>query len=179
MNGGEAVKDRAKGPLIRFVIVFILLIGVFYAFYVPISQTPAYQSFLAMFAQATGAILSIMGQDVTVIGVDVESSLFHMQIVPGCDGMEAMALFVSAVLASPVSLRLRIWFMLPGILGVLLVDLVRLVSLFYIGTNWPAALHVMHWDIWPGLLIVIVLSSWLVWARWVWHRQQRVADVQT
>lgn len=162
----------------RFVIVFILLIGVFYAFYVPISQSESYDSYLAWFARVTGLILSVFGEDVAVSGTDVESSIFAMQIVPGCDGMEAMALFVSAVLASPVSLRLRIWFMLPGILGVLLVDLVRLVSLFYIGAYWPKALHVMHWDIWPGLLIVIVLSSWLIWARWVWLRQERQTDVQ-
>lgn len=175
-----AVKDQAKGPLVRFVIVFILLIGVFYAFYIPISQVEGYNSYLALFAKATGGILSLFGEDISVSGTDVKSSLFAMQIVPGCDGMEAMALFVSAVLASPVSLRLRIWFILPGILGVLLVDLVRLVSLFYIGAYWPKALHVMHWDIWPGLLIVIVLSSWLVWARWVWRRQlEQEADVKT
>jgi exosortase/archaeosortase family protein len=158
---------------VRFVIVFTLLIGVFYAFYVPISQAEGYRSFLAVFARATSAVLGLLGHDVNVNGTVVASARFSMNIVPGCDGMEAIALFVAAVLASPLPLRARLAFMLPGVLGLLVVDLIRLVSLFVIGVHYPSAVETVHWDVWPGLLIAIVLVSWLIWARWMWRRQER------
>lgn len=163
----------------RFVITFTLLIGVFYAVYLPVSQAESYKSYLGLFASATAAVLSAMGHDVVVAGTKVTSGAFSMNIVAGCDGMEAIALFVSAVLASPIVLRSRLVFLVPGVVGLLLLDLVRLVSLFLIGLSYPSAMETVHWDIWPGILIAVVLASWLIWARWIWRRQQPMHDVQS
>lgn len=175
---GGIMSDRTKAPIVRFVVIFTLLIGAFYAVYLPFSQTESYNSFLNLIARITGTILSVFGEDVTVTANLVKSSRFPMKVVPGCDGMEAMALFVSAVFASPTTLRLRIIFVIPGVLALLLLDFVRLVSLFYIGTYYPDYMHTMHWDIWPGILIAAVLSGWLVWARWIWNQQGQQAHVK-
>lgn len=159
-------------------VLFVIFIAIFYAVYLPVSQSEWYKSYLAVLSWTTSAVLTALGQDASVASVKVSSPLFAMTIVPGCDGMEAFALFVGAILSSPVSLRLRLLFLVPGLMGLWMVNLVRLVSIFFIGAYYPNAFEFMHRDIWPGFLIVIVLVSWLIWARWAWRQQGQGTHVQ-
>jgi exosortase H (IPTLxxWG-CTERM-specific) len=156
----------SKGPVARFVLVFSLLIAVFYAAYLPFIETPWFKTYLAILAEACGGIVGLLGQEVAVNDRWVVAPAFSMEIVSGCDGLEATALFVSAVLASPVPLRSRLVFMAIGTGVLMMINLARIVSLFYIGVYFPKALDRIHFDAWPGLLIVLILGCWLIWARW-------------
>ena len=66
---------RSKGPVLRFVGVAGLLIGMFYAAYVPVSQTPAYGSYLVLWADIGSATLRLLGEDDTVEVADLPSCL--------------------------------------------------------------------------------------------------------
>lgn len=114
-------------------------------------------------------MLRVFGEDVTVYGQTVSSSRFGLQVVGGCDGIEAIALFTSAVLASPVSWRRRLPFILAGTAVLFVVNLLRIVSLYFAGVHFPQAMDRMHWELWPGLFIVGILGCWVVWARWAWR----------
>lgn len=169
---------QSKAPVVRFVVVFGAVLGLFYLVYLPFSQTQAYRSYLALIAEASGLLLWILGYDVTVIGRSIGSVPdFAVSIVPGCDGMEAIALFASAVLASPVAFRSRLWFMVIGVVALLAVNVVRVVTLFLTGLYLPETFETMHWDLWPGVLIVVVLICWLIWARWAVRHRSTQSDV--
>lgn len=157
----------SKGPVIRFVVLFALLMGAFYAVYLPFSDEEGlFGDYLAFIAKGTGIVLSLVGQDITVEGTTLDAPRFGVEIVRGCDGVEATALFASAVLASPVALRARLVFMLVGTAALVVINIFRNVTIFLVGVYFPKAVDRIHFEVWPGVLIVLVLVSWLIWARW-------------
>ncbi len=148
-------------------LLFAILMGAFYAVYLPFSgEEGIFGDYLALIARASGIILNLVGQDITIDGTGVDTRGFGMEIVRGCDGVEATALFASAVLASPVALRARLVFMLAGTAALVLINIFRNVTIFLVGVYFPAAVDRIHFEAWPGVMIVLVLVSWLIWARW-------------
>jgi len=107
-----------------------------------------------------------MGQDVGVVDTSVTSEEFSMEIVRGCDAIEPTAAFVAAVLASPVPFAAKIPGVLVGSAALGLVNLVRLVRLFFIGVYFPRALGFMHFDVWQAAFIVVAICFWAVWVQW-------------
>ena len=59
----------------------------------------------------------------------------------------------------------------------LLINLVRLVSLFFIGVYWPKALDVMHEDVWQAAFIVLAIVLWAIWVQWATRPGTGRADV--
>lgn len=149
----------------------------FYVGYLPLTQTDAYQSYLALIASASGAGLGVLGYDITVAAQSVLSPAYSIQIVKGCDGFEATALFVAGVLAVPVGLRSRLLCMLVGTVVLTAINLLRIVTLFCVGVYFPHLSDTLHWDVWPGFWIVATLSCWLIWAHWAVRREDLPANV--
>ena len=59
----------------------------------------------------------------------------------------------------------------------LVANVVRIVSMAYVDTHFPDWSDFVHWDVWPGILIGMILSSWLIWARRIARRQVTYANV--
>jgi exosortase H (IPTLxxWG-CTERM-specific) len=152
--------------------LFGLLLALFYALYIPFSgEEGPFGTYLGFLANVCGAVLQLFGQNVTVNDRSISSSEFSIMIVRGCDGIEAMGLFAAAVLASPVALRYRISFLAAGVAALVAVNILRAVTLFCIGVYFPKIFERVHFEAWPGVLIVAVLTCWLIWARWAARKQ--------
>ncbi len=161
-----------KRAAIRFVVVFVVLIALFYVPYSLVSQTDAYAStYLSVIARSSSEVLNLLGQETTSSGPFLESRDLSFRIDPGCDGTEGFALFGSAVLAAPVALGSRLVFLVIGSIVLFVVNTLRIVTLFMIGVFYPSTFKAMHMDLWPGFIIVTVLICWLTWARWIVRRQ--------
>ncbi|MBN1392298.1 MAG: archaeosortase/exosortase family protein [Sedimentisphaerales bacterium] len=174
----KSVVQTAGGWIYRhqilvFLLVFVFLMVLFYAFVV---FTPFYQrdfllSYLPFNAKVSGAILSFLGQDITVTGSSISSPRFSVRVVPGCDGIEPIALFVCAVLAFPNPFLRKLPGIIFGSFLLAVLNFIRVVSLFLIGVYFPCALNVMHIDIWQGLFIFFAVLFWIVWLRWATQNQ--------
>lgn len=164
---GRLTSIGHRRPVLRAVIVFGLLMGLFYGFvHTPRTEGDIFRPYLGLIATVTGAIVDLFGYETTVVETSITSSVFSMQIVRGCDAIEPSAALVSAILASPVSLWPKIPGMLIGTLILLLINLVRLVSLFFIGVHFPKALDIMHEDVWQAAFIVLAIVLWAMWVQW-------------
>jgi len=120
--------------------------------------------FQGVLATITGRILRLLGHEVTVIGNSVSSSLFGISVVTACTGLFTMGLFAIAVLAYPSGWLSKLIGIGIGIGGVFLINVVRLVSLYYIGVHLPNFLDQAHLLVWQSVLIVVAVSLWLLWA---------------
>jgi len=60
-----------------------------------------------------------------------------------------------------------------GVSVLFVVNVVRLVSLYYVGVHWPSALDVVHQVVWQSLVIAIVVAMWLLWAGRASRRPER------
>ncbi len=152
--------------------VFTVLMGLFYGFaHKPETQASWSRPHLRVIASLTGSILSVFGYDISVEDTRVVSpSLFSMEIVRGCDGIEPAAMYTSAVLASVAPLWTKLPGVLAGILGIYVINLVRVVSLFFIGIHFPDAFTMIHETIWQAAFVLLAVVFWVVWLQWATHR---------
>ena len=80
-------------------------------------------------------------------------------------------MLAAAVFAYPAQLRAKMTGLLVGSVAVQLLNLVRIISLFYLA-QWSApAFEFAHLYLWQALIMLDVLVVWLVWLRWVTRRQ--------
>ena len=172
----------SKGPVFRFVLVLGGLFGAFNVFfYAWLSKAELFEVYLGLNAQISAADLRVLGHNVTAVGTSLGSSSASLHVRGGCDAMQSAAFLIAAVLASPVrvSLPARIPYMLLGGLFVLLLNVVRIVSLYFSGAYYPRMFDVLHIDLWQPVFILFPLVLWLMWLRWSLRQGTETPDVPT
>jgi exosortase/archaeosortase family protein len=118
-------------------------------------------------AQITSGLLNLFGHRTVVTGTTVASGLFGITVVTACTGLFTTGLFLIAVLAYPTGWRSKLIGAAMGVGGIFALNVVRLVSLYYIGVHLPGFLDSAHQLIWQSVLIVTAVVLWLLWAgRW-------------
>jgi len=168
-----------KGAVLRFVLWLAGLMVVFNVFfYVWLVQSPVLQAYLNLNARASAWLLSVFGENATATGTNVMSPRFGLQVKEGCDAIQPIAFFLFAMVASPVPVRLqeRLWPILLGIAALLLLNLFRILSLYYTGVYFPSAFEPMHIDVWQSIFIFLPLTFWLVWAQRAIRRSGATTD---
>ena len=93
---------------------------------------------------------------------------FGVSIEPGCNGVEAFVVLCAAVLAYPVgSWRQKLAGLVVGFAAIQSLNIVRVVSLFYLGQWSTAVFEFAHIYVWQALIMLDVLLVWMLWARMV------------
>src|SRR5882724_7706310 len=94
---------------ITFLVLFLVLLGGGFAL-ISLNwvNDHAVEPFTAGIARASGVGLNLLGQQVSLQGTIIQSSRFAVNIRNGCNGVEAMLIFLAAVLAFPASWRARL-----------------------------------------------------------------------
>lgn len=153
------------GPVLHFLSVFAVLFGVL----LWISFTRAFEEmilmpWLALNADLSAQILDLLGFGTSAEGVRLFSSEFSLQIRQGCDGYGAWALFVSTLLAFPASGSAKVLGLLVGTICICAMNLIRIMSLFWIGVNWADLFEIFHVDVWQPVFILVSLLLFMIWA---------------
>ncbi len=156
-----------KKPVFQFVGLFALLMGLFYACtFIPYLNKKALPGLQKANAKASTAILNWFGEEATNQETNISSRRYSINIAHGCDAIEPAALFVAAVLAFPTSFASKLPALFIGTALLLVINLVRIISLYYTGVFWPSAFETMHVDVWQPAFIVLSLFFWVTWALW-------------
>lgn len=90
---------------------------------------------------------------------------FGVSIEPGCNGVEAMIVLVAAMLAFPAPWKHRLIGLAVGFVAIQGLNIVRVISLFYLGQWNTRAFEFAHEFLWQGLIMLDVLVVWLIWVR--------------
>lgn len=150
---------------ITFLVVFaVLLGGGFSLISLNWVNDNVIEPFTAGIAKVSGATLDLIGQDVTMRGTIIQSPRFAVNIRNGCNGVEAMLIFLAAVLAFPAPWGSRLGGLVLGILAIQLVNLIRVVALFLTGAYFPRLFDTSHTVIWQTVVILFSVLLWLFWA---------------
>ena len=120
-----------KHPVFLFVLGFFGLMFLFYIFWVStFFKEQLHPTITHFYASISSMVLNIFSQGTTSSGTSIVSSSFSISVAAGCDAIEATALFVAAVLAFPSAYLSKIPGIFLGILFLMLLNIVRIVSLF-------------------------------------------------
>lgn len=111
----------------------------------------------------TSHILGLFGADFTTNSNAITSKDFTMIISNKCTGIYQIAGFIAGVLSFPSSFRAKIGGILNGILLISLINLIRIISIFYVGISKPEWIPLFHGVIWETLMIVVTVIIWFWW----------------
>lgn len=154
------------GFLIRFLLAQGLLFGVEM---LQVIQNTLILPWTYALARLSGSLIAFVDTDVAITGKVVSSTLngFAVSIEPGCNGVEAMLVLLAAILAFPASWRYKLWGLAWGFLAIQGMNLLRIISLFYLG-QWSRELFDWaHLYIWQALIMLDALVVFLIWLRYV------------
>jgi len=152
----------------RFFILFVLLLAALFG----VELTPWGQAhFVVPWTNAVAAIsanaVTLFDPGVVAAGKVLRSTAngFAVSIEAGCNGVEATIVLVAAIVAFPASRKRKLVGIAAGIVAVQGLNIVRVVSLFYLGQWSFAAFEWAHLYVWQALIMLDVLVVWLVWVR--------------
>src|SRR5882724_8032891 len=153
---------------LTFLILFVVILGgSFTLISVNWVNDHLVEPFTAGVAWLSGGVLHLLGQNVTMAGTVIRNPRFAVNIRNGCNGIEAMLIFIAAVLAFPASWRSRLAGLTIGIVAIQLVNLVRVIALFLTGVYFPKLFDASHTVIWQSIVILFGVMLWILWAnRW-------------
>lgn len=93
------------------------------------------------------------------------ASGFGVSIEAGCNGIEACIVLFAAIIAFPSSWRHKLVGFVVGFLAIQALNVVRVISLFYLGQWNMSVFNFAHEFLWQALIMLDVLIVWLLWVR--------------
>jgi exosortase H (IPTLxxWG-CTERM-specific) len=150
----------------RFLVRFAVFLVGFYALVAiqPVNDA-VIVPFTAFLVKISAGILRAIGEAVVTDGTVIRSALFAVDVKNGCNGIEAALLLVSAMLAFPAPAKARAIGLAAGLAAIQAVNLVRIVSLFWLGAHRRDVFDLFHAAIWQTLLILLAVGIFLAWGR--------------
>ena len=154
--------------MLRFFVLFLLLqAALFGAELTPWVQDHFVVPWTNTLAALSAGIVTLFDPGVAAAGKVLRSTAngFAVSIEAGCNGVEATIVLVAAIVAFPASWRRKLAGLAAGIIAVQGLNIVRVVSLFYLGQWSYAAFEWAHLYVWQALIMLDVLIVWLIWVR--------------
>jgi exosortase H (IPTLxxWG-CTERM-specific) len=154
--------------MIRFFILFLVLqAGLFGLELTPWAQEWLVVPWTSRLAAIAAGIVKIFDADVLAQGKVLQSvsNGFAVSIEAGCNGVEATIVLVAAILAFPASWKHKLLGLVVGIFAVQGLNIIRVISLFYLGQWNFNAFEWAHLYVWQALIMLDVMVVWLLWVR--------------
>jgi len=154
--------------MIRFFITFLVLQAVLFG----VELSPWAQRYFVVpwtnqLAAISAGLVTLADPNVVALGKVLRSTQngFAVSIEAGCNGVEATIVLLAAVLAFPAPWKNKLIGLAAGIVAVQGLNVVRVISLFYLGQWDYKIFEWAHLYVWQALIMLDVLVVWLVWVR--------------
>ena len=117
---------------------------------------------------AASALIHAFGGHALARGASLMSPVngFGVEMKDGCNGVNVVILLWSAVLAFPGSARAKLIGLLSGAVAVESLNLVRFVSLFYLGQYSSSWFEFAHLYLWETLILLDGLVFFGLWVKY-------------
>lgn len=154
--------------MLRFFVTFIVLqVALFGAELTPWAQEYFVVPWTNTLAAISAWLVTVFDPNVVATGKVLRSTVngFAVSIEAGCNGIEATIVLVAAIIAFPAPWRDRLIGLAAGIVAVQGLNIVRVISLFYLGQWNMEVFEWAHLYVWQALIMLDVLVVWLIWVR--------------
>ncbi len=150
--------------LVRAYITFFIYILVLYTLLrTTVMRELIGQPLALAFTTVGGFVLNLLSLKATASGTLLQVEGFAARIDDVCTGVFVVAIYLAAVLAYPSRMKEKLKGFLFGASVIFSLNLIRVVSLMYIGRYFPSFFETAHLLIWQSLVIFAALLAWLYW----------------
>ncbi len=151
----------------RFAILFAVILLALFAFELTPPGQAIVQPWTNLVAHASTAVIRAFDGDAQSLGKMVYNAKtgFAMTIEAGCNGVEAMLVLLAGIIAWPAPWKHKLAGLAIGAIAIQALNLVRIVSLFYLGQwdlDWFQWAHLYAWQ---ALIMLDALIVWMLWIR--------------
>jgi exosortase H (IPTLxxWG-CTERM-specific) len=154
--------------MIRFFVLFtVLLVGLFTLEILQPAEKHVILPFTSFIADISVWIIQSFDDNVMAISnvIRDKTTGFGVRIERGCNGVEAVIILFAAIFSFPAPIKNKLIGFVIGFFAIQALNLVRIVSLFYMGQWNQVAFEWFHLYLWQALIIMDALVVWLVWLR--------------
>jgi len=169
LNKQTTTKKPVAKPVANKIIKSWLLFGLIALVFYGISIQPFYTEYIQnpvarIFTYLSSTVLNILGQGTTSnLTTLTASDGLTMSVLKGCDAIAPIILLVTGVLMFPVDKKLKVRGIGVGVPLLLLVNLIRIVSLFFFLKYTPSIFEFMHNEFWQVGFIGITILYYIYW----------------
>jgi exosortase H (IPTLxxWG-CTERM-specific) len=156
--------------MFRFATAFLVLVVALFA----VELTAPVQRALVVpwteaLARGSAGLVTLFDGRAAAYGRVLQSTAngFSVSIEAGCNGVEAALILVAAIAAFRAPWKHKVAGIAAGLLAVQALNVLRIVSLFYLGQWRLDAFEWAHLYLWQVLIMLDVLVVWLLWLRWI------------
>ena len=161
-------QEIKSNPINILLAKFFGLMILFYGFWAsPFIQVNLIEPISCAYAFLAGTFVNLFGYSVSIVRDTIGNSDFSISIKNGCDGVEGLAIFLCAILIYPAMVGQKLKGILLGFSFLIMLNLIRVISLYLIGVHVPSLFDVMHESIWQVLFILLTLVALFKWVGWV------------
>lgn len=156
--------------MIRFLMVFVLVLFILFRIdMLNDVQHALVEPWSDSLALASAICMTWFDADVVHQGrvLMSRSSGFAVSIEAGCNGIEAAIVLTAGIFAFPSTWMQKALGFIAGFVAVQAVNLLRIISLYYLGQWDMAIFEFAHLYLWQALIMLDVLVVWLFWVGWV------------
>ena len=154
----------------RFILIFLSVLICLFTLEMQTSvQQNVIEPFTSMLAAISAGIILPFDSDVMSYGKVLQFGPggFSVSIEAGCNGVEATIVLIAAVIAFPATWGARMGAIAMGFLAIQAMNIVRIISLFYLG-NWNLDIFSwVHLYLWPALIMLDVMVVFIVYLRYL------------
>ena len=157
----------------KFLLIFCSVLAVLFAIEMlnPV-QEAVIHPFTAVLADVSTAVILPFDHTVIAQGRILRDATtgFAVSIEAGCNGVEAAIVLIAGIVAFPASIQHKVIAILAGFLFVQALNIVRIISLFYLGQWNYTVFEWFHLYLWPVLIMLDVLVVFAIYLQWLGKR---------
>lgn len=157
----------------KFLLIFCSVLAVLFAIEMlnPV-QEAVIHPFTAVLADVSTAVILPFDDTVIAQGRILRDATtgFAVSIEAGCNGVEAAIVLIAGIVAFPASIQHKAIAILAGFLFVQALNIVRIISLFYLGQWNYTVFEWFHLYLWPVLIMLDVLVVFAIYLQWLGKR---------
>ena len=157
----------------KFLLIFCGVLGLLFGIEMLNSvQEAVIHPFTAILANVSTAVILPFDDTVIAQGRILRDATtgFAVSIEAGCNGVEAAIVLVAGIIAFPASLQHKVIAILAGFLFVQALNILRIISLFYMGQWNYTVFEWFHLYLWPVLIMLDVLVVFAIYLQWLGKR---------
>jgi len=126
-----------------------------------------YRYFGIVLAALSGIIIHLVDAQVNIAGAVLSqpNGGFSIEVTTECQAIELTWLYCAAILAWTATWKDKLGWILLGIVLIQILNVIRLISLIYLGHWYPDYFVMIHENFYPmffGIMVILLFLNWII-----------------
>jgi len=142
------------------------MLGVGAVFHLILYLYPNTVAVQSLFSNLIAYLTNFLGYSFASPGVYVIQGSSAYEITQDCLGWKSMMAFTALMYASPGKLSENLRYLLGGLAGILVVNIVRVITTIHLSEIGLISFEIIHGFLWKWSLTAVVLVAWVYWFKY-------------